>query len=82
MSRAFLIVMDSAGIGGAPDADRYFNDDRPDTGANTIGHIAEACAAGRAEDARTFSDSTRAWPHAPGKRASAMPVEKGPFGRR
>ena len=42
MSRAFLIVMDSAGIGGAPDADRFFNGERPDTGANTIGHIAEA----------------------------------------
>ena len=39
--RAFLIVMDSAGIGGAPDADQYFNGKRPDTGANTIGHIAQ-----------------------------------------
>jgi phosphopentomutase len=45
--------MDSAGIGGAPDADQYFNDGRPDTGANTIGHIAEACAAGRAEEGRS-----------------------------
>lgn len=51
--RAFLIVMDSAGIGGAPDADQYFNDGQPDTGANTIGHIAQACAAGRAEDGRS-----------------------------
>jgi phosphopentomutase len=41
MPRAFLVVMDSAGIGGAPDADEYFNGDTPDTGANTIGHIAE-----------------------------------------
>lgn len=41
MARAFLVVMDSAGIGGAPDADQYFNGDVPDTGANTIGHIAE-----------------------------------------
>lgn len=40
--RAFLIVMDSVGIGGAPDADRFFNDGRPDTGANTLGHIAKA----------------------------------------
>ncbi len=53
MARAFLIVMDSAGIGGAPDADKFFNGDVPDTGANTIGHIAQACAAGRAEDGRT-----------------------------
>ena len=36
--RAFLIVMDSAGIGGAPDAGEYFNDGRPDTGANTLAH--------------------------------------------
>ena len=43
MARAFLVVMDSVGIGGAPDADQYFNGDVPDTGANTLGHIAEAC---------------------------------------
>ncbi|WP_282602780.1 phosphopentomutase [Paracoccus sp. PARArs4] len=42
MSRAFLIVMDSVGIGGAPDADRFFNEGLPDTGANTVGHIAQA----------------------------------------
>ena len=42
MSRAFLIVIDSVGIGGAPDADRFFNGDVPDTGANTVAHIAEA----------------------------------------
>lgn len=39
MTRAFLVVMDSAGIGGAPDADRFFNGTLPDSGANTIGHI-------------------------------------------
>ncbi|OWY03275.1 MULTISPECIES: phosphopentomutase [unclassified Thioclava] len=53
MSRAFLIVMDSVGIGGAPDADRFFNDGAPDTGANTVGHIAQACAEGRAEEGRS-----------------------------
>jgi len=42
MPRAFLVVIDSVGIGGAPDAGRYFNGDLPDTGANTIGHIAQA----------------------------------------
>ncbi|WP_194094264.1 phosphopentomutase [Marivivens aquimaris] len=41
MSRAFLVVIDSVGIGGAPDADKFFNDGKPDTGANTIGHIAQ-----------------------------------------
>jgi phosphopentomutase len=53
MPRAFLIVMDSVGIGGAPDADQFFNGDVPDTGANTLGHIAAACAEGRAEDGRS-----------------------------
>ncbi|MCU9850308.1 phosphopentomutase [Defluviimonas sp. WL0024] len=53
MARAFLIVMDSVGAGGAPDAGAFFNGDRPDTGANTLGHIAEACAAGRAEEERS-----------------------------
>ena len=52
MSRAFLIVLDSVGCGGAPDADLFFNGDIPDSGANTLGHIVQACAAGRAEDGR------------------------------
>ena len=41
MARAFLLVMDSVGIGGAPDADRFFCGDIPDTGANTVAHIVE-----------------------------------------
>lgn len=49
MPRAFLVVMDSVGIGGAPDADSYFNGDVPDTGANTLGHIAHACFTGQTE---------------------------------
>ena len=53
MSRAFLVVIDSVGIGGAPDADKFFNGDTPDTGANTLGHIAQVCAAGKAEDERS-----------------------------
>ncbi len=52
MSRAFLIVMDSVGIGGAPDAAEFFNNDVPDTGANTFGHIAKACAEGAADVGR------------------------------
>lgn len=47
MPRAFLIVMDSVGCGGAPDAADF-----GDAGANTLGHIAEACAAGRADIGR------------------------------
>ncbi|MBD3664298.1 phosphopentomutase [Sulfitobacter aestuariivivens] len=53
MPRAFLVVMDSVGIGGAPDADQFFNGEVPDTGANTLGHIQAACAAGKAEVGRT-----------------------------
>jgi phosphopentomutase len=41
MARAFLFVLDSVGIGGAPDADVF-----GDTGADTLGHIAEFCAMG------------------------------------
>lgn len=52
MNRAFLVVMDSVGIGGAPDAEAFFNGTTPDTGANTLGHIARECAAGRADEGR------------------------------
>lgn len=41
MPRAFLIVMDSVGCGGAEDAAAY-----GDEGADTLGHIAAACAQG------------------------------------
>ncbi|MGV7030203.1 phosphopentomutase [Methylobacterium symbioticum] len=44
MARAFLIVLDSVGIGGAPDGAAY-----GDAGADTLGHIAEACAAGHGD---------------------------------
>ncbi len=44
MSRAFLFVLDSFGIGGADDAARF-----GDTGSDTFGHIADACAAGKAD---------------------------------
>src|SRR5215204_3977730 len=39
MPRALLIVLDSVGVGGAEDAAAY-----GDAGADTIGHIAQACA--------------------------------------
>ena len=52
MSRAFLLVMDSVGCGGAPDADQYFNGSVPDSGANTLAHIAQACATGSADIGR------------------------------
>jgi phosphopentomutase len=40
--RAIIAVLDSFGIGAAPDAARF-----GDAGANTFGHIAEACAGGK-----------------------------------
>ncbi|WDR02240.1 phosphopentomutase [Devosia algicola] len=46
MPRAILCVLDSVGIGGAPDAASY-----GDEGANTLGHIAEYAAAGKADRA-------------------------------
>lgn len=49
MPRVIIALMDSFGIGGAPDAADYFNDGRPDSGANTFLHIAEACAAGKGD---------------------------------
>ncbi len=49
MARVYLVVLDSVGIGGAPDAASFFNGDVPDTGANTVGHIAQACAEGRGD---------------------------------
>src|SRR5262245_5965777 len=42
--RAILLVLDSVGIGSAHDAEIY-----GDAGANTIGHIAEYCASGKAD---------------------------------
>lgn len=48
MARAFLIVMDSVGAGGAPDAASF-----GDEGACTLGHIAAECAAGRADRGRS-----------------------------
>ncbi len=51
MARAFLVVMDSVGIGGAPDAARFASGGVPDTGANTVAHIAEWCARERPEGA-------------------------------
>jgi len=46
MARAFLFVLDSFGIGHAPDAASF-----GDEGADTFGHIAAACAEGRADRA-------------------------------
>ncbi|MET0744570.1 MAG: phosphopentomutase, partial [Microvirga sp.] len=54
MPRALVIVLDSVGIGGAADAAAY-----GDAGADTLGHIAEACAAGRGDGAGLRQGSLR-----------------------
>ena len=46
MPRAFLFILDSVGIGGAPDAGDY-----GDAGANTLGHVASYCATGKGDRA-------------------------------
>ncbi|MRI31402.1 phosphopentomutase [Endozoicomonas sp. OPT23] len=47
MKRAIVLVMDSFGIGASADADQF-----GDVGSNTIGHIAKACAEGKADIGR------------------------------
>jgi phosphopentomutase len=44
VARAILFVLDSVGCGGAEDATAY-----GDAGADTLGHIAQACAEGRGD---------------------------------
>ena len=46
MARAIVLMLDSLGVGQAPDAARF-----GDEGANTLGHIAQAAAEGRADRA-------------------------------
>lgn len=47
MKRTFIMVLDSFGIGHSADAERF-----GDKGADTLGHIAEACARGEADVGR------------------------------
>ncbi|WP_104663799.1 phosphopentomutase [Ensifer adhaerens] len=47
MSRVFILVLDSLGIGSSPDAERF-----GDSGANTLLHIAQRCAGRQADDGR------------------------------
>jgi len=47
MKRAFIMVLDSFGIGASKDADKF-----GDKGSDTLGHIAEACFKGEADKGR------------------------------
>lgn len=49
MARSFVLVLDSFGIGNAPDAAQYGDPAHPDTGSDTLGHIAQHCAEGKAD---------------------------------
>jgi len=58
MKRTVILLLDSFGLGGAQDAEKFvgktaegkvFND----VGSNTLGHIAEECFEGRAEEGRS-----------------------------
>jgi phosphopentomutase len=54
MPRALVMVLDSFGCGGAEDAAAY-----GDAGADTLGHIAEACAVGQGDRAGVRSGPLR-----------------------
>jgi phosphopentomutase len=47
VKRAIILVLDSLGLGSSADAHRY-----GDNGADTLGHIAEACAEGNADNSQ------------------------------
>ena len=79
MTRAIVVVLDSLGIGAAADADAY-----GDGGADTFGHIVEACAAGRADEGGTRIGALRI-PHlsqlglidaAQAARGAALPAQR------
>ncbi|MBU2329435.1 MAG: phosphopentomutase, partial [Alphaproteobacteria bacterium] len=86
MARAFIFVLDSFGIGGAPDAPAYGDD-----GSDTLGHIAEFCAAG-AGDRQGLRQGPLTLPNmsalgllaaarlATGKTPDAMPIPERVFG--
>lgn len=54
MARAFIIMLDSFGIGATPDADQY-----SDQGADTLRHLAVACAQGQGDKAGLRSGPLR-----------------------
>ncbi|MBG7601460.1 MAG: phosphopentomutase [Gammaproteobacteria bacterium] len=59
MKRTIILLLDSFGVGGAEDADKFIginSDDGSnfnDVGASTLGHIAQACASGDANNGRS-----------------------------
>ena len=70
LKRVFLIVLDSVGVGDAPDAAAY-----GDAGANTVGHIVERVGL------RLPNMERIAFGHIPGTGLPADPAAAGAFGR-
>jgi len=55
MKRTVILLLDSFGLGGAEDADKFVGETAEgkvfnDVGSNTLGHIAQECFEGRAEE--------------------------------
>ena len=61
MKRSIILVLDSFGIGATEDAVDF-----GDVGANTLGHIAQACARGEANNGDRSGASQRLCRHRPG----------------
>jgi len=60
MKRTVILLLDSFGLGGAEDADKFVGETSDgkvftDIFSNTLGHIAQACFEGRAEEGRSGS---------------------------
>ena len=58
MKRTVILLLDSFGLGGAEDADTFVGETAEgkvfnDVGSNTLGHIAQECFEGRAEEGRS-----------------------------
>ncbi|SMC45131.1 phosphopentomutase [Fulvimarina manganoxydans] len=87
IARAIIMVLDSVGIGGAPDAQAF-----GDEGANTLGHIAAACASGHGDKEGlrkgpltlphlTVLGLSRLAPELGDKPADSTPSSRGLYGR-
>ena len=75
MPRAIVCILDSFGIGGAPDAADY--DDghgHNDMGSDTLGHIAVACGTGLGDSSDVFLGAGQSLPVAAGQSVVVEPL--------
>lgn len=68
-NRVFLIVMDSVGIGEAPDAEKF-----NDKGADTLGHIAEHMGASACRTWRSSGSATSVKSKECKRQTSRLPI--------